>query len=433
MNLIENYYKVVLWLIFKRNYMTWTELNSVPIYLEMGVLCLSGYVIFRFNQSFQASIASAPRLTAPLTPPTQLPTIAVVIPAYNEEINLRACVEAVLSNKLPDPQQLQVWVADDESTDGTRAIAHQLVAQDPRVHLIAVPPRPTTEVWRGKNWACAQAVEQAQGEFLLFIDADVRLEKGAIAAALVEAQVSNADLISCWPTIVCGCLSEWLAQPIIVRLLAAGFNFGAVNDPAQPEVAFAAGPFMLFRRAAYDRIGGHRDVADDLVEDVALARQIKASGLKMQLMLGEDIAKVRMYRNLAGLWEGWTKNLHMGSQRNVSATLLIAVIAVFVFVVPWFGIVLSGVVLLDLGLPEGGWFLIPSIGALILLIWESLLWRRQAIVLALPVRYWGLSWLGGLLVAAIAIASIIKTETGWGWTWRGRSLALPNAKTTPLA
>jgi hypothetical protein len=49
----------------------------------------------------------------------------------------------------------------------------------------------------------------------------------------------------------------------------------------------------------------------------------------------------------------------------------------------------------------------------------------------LPVRYWGLSWLGGLLVAAIAIASIIKTETGWGWTWRGRSLALTNAKTTP--
>ena len=136
---------------------------------------------------------------------------------------------------------------------------------------------------------------------------------------------------------------------------------------------------------------------------------------------------------LVGLWEGWTKNLHMGSQRNVSATLLIAVIAVLVFVVPWFGIVLSGAVLLNLGLPEGGWFLIPLMGALGLLIWESLLWRRQAVILAFPVRYWGLSWLGGLLVAAIAIASIIKTETGWGWTWRGRSLALPNAKTTPLA
>ena len=399
------------------------------MYLEMGLLCLSGYVIFRFNQSFQVSIASASRLTPPATPSTSLLTIAVVIPAYNEEINLRDCVEAVLNNELPDPQQLQVWIADDESTDGTRAIATQLVTQDPRVHLIAVPPRPTTEVWRGKNWACAQAVEQAYGEYLLFIDADVRLEKEAIVTAVAEAQASQADLISCWPEIVCGCLSEWLAQPIMVRMLAAGFNFGAVNDPMQPDIAFAAGPFMLFRRTAYDRIGGHRAVADDLVEDVALARQIKAFGLKMQLMLSKGVAKVRMYQNLAGLWEGWTKNLHMGSGRDVYATLLIAVISVFVFVVPWLGLLLSGAALLSLGLQKGGLFVLPLIGSLVLLIWESLIWRRQAIPLALPVRYWGLSWAGGLLVAAIAIASIIKTETGWGWTWRGRSLALTNAKT----
>ena len=359
--------------------------------------------------------------------------IAVVIPAYNEAINLRDCVESVLKSELPNPQHLQVWIADDESTDGTRAIAQDLLTQDPRVHLVAVPPRPTTAVWRGKNWACAQAVEQAKGEYLLFIDADVRLEPGAIAAAIAEAQATQSDLISCLPEIVCGCLAEWLAQPVIIRMLIAGFNFGAVNDPAQPSTAFAAGPFMLFRRTAYDHIGGHRAVADDLVEDVALARQIKAFGLKMRLILGLGLIKVRMYRNLAALWEGWTKNLHMGAKRKVSATLMIAVIAVLVLVVPWLGILLSGAAILSVGLPEGALFLLPLAFALALLLWESTLWRQQAVLLELPVRYWSLSWLGGLLVAAIAIASIIKTETGWGWTWRGRSLALPNAKTTPSA
>jgi glycosyltransferase involved in cell wall biosynthesis len=413
--------------------MTGAVLNSLLTFLGMGALFLSGYAILRFHQSFQASISAAPRLMPPHPSLPHLPTIAVVIPAYNEAINLRDCVESVLKSELPNPQHLQVWIADDESTDGTRAIAHTLVTQDPRVHLVAVPPRPTAEVWRGKNWACAQAVEQAKGEYLLFIDADVRLEPGAIAAAMTEAQATNADLISCLPEIVCGCLAEWLVQPIIVRMLTAGFSFGAVNDPAQPSTAFAAGPFMLFRRAAYDQIGGHRAIADDLVEDVALARQIKAFGLKMRLMLGLGLVKVRMYQNLAALWEGWTKNLHMGAKRKVSATLMITVIAVLVLVVPWLGILLSGAAIVSVGLPEGALFLLPLICALALLLWESILWRQQAVLLELPVRYWSLSWLGGLLVAAIAIASIIKTETGWGWTWRGRSLALPNAKTTPSA
>lgn len=413
--------------------MTGVELNNLLTFFCIGALLLSGYAILRFHQSFKASISAAPRLMPPHPSPPHLPTISVVIPAYNEAINLRDCVESVLKSELPNPQHLQVWIADDESTDETRAIAHTLATQDPRVHLVAVPPRPTAEVWRGKNWACAQAVEQAKGEYLLFIDADVRLEPGAIAAAIAEAQATNADLISCLPEIVCGCLAEWLVQPIIVRMLTAGFSFGAVNDSAQTSTAFAAGPFMLFRRAAYDHIGGHRAIADDLVEDVALARQIKAFGLKMRLMLGLGLVKVRMYQNLAALWEGWTKNLHMGAKRKVSATLMITVIAVLVLVVPWLGILLSGAAIVSVGLPEGALFLLPLAFAFALLLWESTLWRQQAVLIELPVRYWSLSWLGGLLVAAIAIASIIKTETGWGWTWRGRSLALPNAKTTPSA
>jgi hypothetical protein len=190
---------------------------------------------------------------------------------------------------------------------------------------------------------------------------------------------------------------------------------------------------MLFRRAAYDHIGGHRAIADDLVEDVALARQIKAFGLKMRLMLGLGLINVRMYRNFAALWEGWTKNLHMGAKRDVSATLMIPVIAVLVLMVPWLGILLNGAALLSLGVSDGAPFLLLLGFALALLVWETVLWQREAVLLELPVRYWSLGWLSGLLLAAIAIASIIKTETGWGWTWRGRSLALPHAKTTPSA
>jgi cellulose synthase/poly-beta-1,6-N-acetylglucosamine synthase-like glycosyltransferase len=399
-------------------------LEHFVVFLQVTGLALAGYVLWRFDASLRDSLAAAPRLTVPPQLPMTLPTLDVVVPAYNEAVNIQDCVAAVLRSQLPDPQQLQVWIADDESTDETRAMAQCLVDQDARVHLVAVPPRPTDVRWMGKNWACTQAVAQiqgqTQGEYLLFIDADVRLKPEAIMTALLSAQEQQADLLSVMPQIECGCLAEWLVQPLMARMLIAGFNVGGVNDPAQPEIAFAAGPFMLFRRTAYDQIGGHQAVADQLVEDVALARRIKTYGLRMRLMLGTAVMTVRMYRSFGALWEGWTKNLHLGAQRRVTSTLIIALIAAC-FAVPFLVLLLSGIELV-LGWQ---WATIPFCSATGLWMWESFRWRQQAVTMQLPLRYGWLRWLGGLLVVSIAIASIIKTETGWGWTWRGRPLALP--------
>jgi cellulose synthase/poly-beta-1,6-N-acetylglucosamine synthase-like glycosyltransferase len=408
--------------------MNWNGWNIFLELIELGALTFSGYITLQFHQRILSAIAASPRLSVAVTPPTDLPSISVIIPAYNEDINIRDCVVSVLQSNLPNPQQLRVLIADDESTDLTAAIARELVAEDTRVQLISVPPRPAHEVWRGKNWACTQAAALTQDEYLLFIDADVRLDAEAIAVALTEALTDQTDLLSAMPKVICGCLSEWLAQPIIFRMLISGFDPEAVNDPKQQK-AFAAGPFMLFRRQAYEQIGGHRGVADDLVEDVALARRIKAAGLNMRLVIGFDVVQVRMYQNFAALWEGWTKNFHMGAQRKLSGTLMVPLIAFFSLTLPWLSLVFGLIGLLRGSLWQG----IPLSIASGLLIWQWGLWRQQAQLLQQPVRYWGLNWLGGLLVSAIAIGSIIKTETGWGWTWRGRSLAIHHGKTNPSA
>jgi cellulose synthase/poly-beta-1,6-N-acetylglucosamine synthase-like glycosyltransferase len=410
--------------------MNWISFDHLFSLIEIGLLLLSGYIILKFNESFQASMASAPQLKPLPQIPQDLPTIAVIIPAYNEAINIRDCVESVLQSELPNPQKLQIWISDDESTDETKAIAQDLVAQNPRVHLIAVPPRPTQEIWMGKNWACTQAAAQAQGEYLLFIDADVRLEKGAITAALVEAQTHSSDLLSCIPQILFTCLPERMAQPMMMRILIAGFNIGMVNDPTQPDTAFASGAFMLFRRQSYEQMGGHRALADNLVEDVGLARHTKAMGLNFRLVLGLNLVKVRMYSTLSALWEGWTKNLHLGTQRSFTGTLMIALIAISVLTIPWINLAISGLAVLNAKNLDDIWPFIPFIGSLLLLTTQAILWRQQKSALEHYGQDWLLSGFGGLLVAAMAIASIIKTETGWGWTWRGRSLAKPNhAKT----
>ena len=352
-------------------------------------------------------------------------SISVIIPVYNEVSQVRDCVVSVLNSTSWPVERFEVWVVDDQSTDATLAIVQALQASlsDPRLHVLAGLPRPAGDVWMGKNWACTQAVQQAKGEFLLFMDADVRLKPGAIEAALREMQREQLDLLTCWPAIVCSCFSEWLVQPLIYSLLMAEFDFAEVNDVAS-ETAFAVGPFMLFRRTAYEQLGGHQAVAAEVVEDVELARRLKQKRMTLKYGLGHDLASVRMYQSWSAVWEGWTKNWYLGSRRNLSLTLYSAAIVLLVCTVPWVGgaFVLTRGVLVGFGWLDG--ILLLLAGLTILLQFRL----RQAVesLSTLPPRYWWLTSIGGVLVSAIALASIIKTETGWGWTWRGRSLQLPN-------
>lgn len=354
-------------------------------------------------------------------------TVSVIIPAYNEVENIEACVRSVLQNTTLSAAQLDVWVVDDQSSDATLTIAQTLqqTLHDPRLRVLAGKPRPENESWAGKNWACVQAATQATGEFLLFLDADVRLKPGAIVAAVKTVQQKQVDLLTLCPEIVCGCLAEWLVQPWMMSLLLAGFDFNEVNDP-DAEAAFAAGMFMLFRRTAYEQLGGHQAVADQAVEDVELARRVKQKGLKLYYVVGIELAAVRMYRSLAAVWEGWTKNWHLGSRRQLSTSLFSATIMVWVCVLPWLGLIAS---LYQSG--TIGFSLVNVLTIALALVAIGLQYDlRRSIerVTAMPPRYWWLTGVGGVLVAAIAIASIIKTETGWGWTWRGRSLQLPKSE-----
>ncbi|MEO0396108.1 MAG: glycosyltransferase family 2 protein [Cyanobacteria bacterium P01_A01_bin.137] len=397
-----------------------------PNLIWVGLWCLGLLVatvaIAIFHRRLQASLATAPRLPLLETAPESLPTVTLIVPAYNEHVNITECLDAVLASHLPNPDQLQVIVADDESTDDTAALATAVALTDKRVEVMTVPPRPTEVSWRGKNWACANAVEKATGDYLLFIDADVRLEPDAIATAVTDCQNQQADLLSCGPGIICGCFSEWLVQPVMMSCIAVGFNFEAVNDPTDKATAFAAGPFMLFRRSAYEQIGGHRAVATETVEDVELAKLVKSSGLTLRYLLSTNLIRVRMYRSFASLWEGWTKNYYEGGGRNLGGTLYSAYALSLIFVMPWLGLA-AGLVGSALG-GGAGWWLVSGLGIVAVGLQVYMRWAAQR-VFNQPFRYWWLGWLSGGLVVAIALTSIIKTETGWGWTWRGRSLSTP--------
>ncbi len=397
-------------------------LASTLHFLLLGGTAIAAVAIAIFLYRMQRSLDAAPYLRPAPPEFTSSARVAVIVPAYNEAVNIGDCAASILASQLPAGVTLTLWLADDGSSDRTPEIAAELAVADPRVRVLAVPPRPQDDVWVGKNWACAQAADRATGDFLLFVDADVRLAPGAIAAALAEMERTGADLLSAAPGIDCGCLAEWLVQPLIMALIAVGFDFASVNDPANPK-AFAAGPFMLFRRESYVAIGGHRAVAAHPVEDVMLAQRIKDSGKTLHYALGLGLISARMYRSFAALWEGWTKNYYLGSGRRPGNTLFSALAVLLVFTVPWLS---AAIALAESWQAPGRAFPLLVLSGMAIAL-QYALRAIAAVRFQQPLRYVWLSWLGGLLVAAIAVVSIVKTETGWGWTWRGRSLAVARA------
>jgi cellulose synthase/poly-beta-1,6-N-acetylglucosamine synthase-like glycosyltransferase len=313
------------------------------------------------------------------------------------------------------------------------AIAHEAVreleqeleqewgAADARFALLDAGPRPAGERWVGKNWACSRAMEQVDSDWVLFIDADVRLQPATLRRALAQATADGADLLSLAPRLSCGCLAEWLVQPIMASLLGLGFPIEAANDPASP-VAFAAGPFMLFRRSAYEAIGGHRVLAAEVVEDLALARRIKAGGHRLRYLLALDALDLRMYADFASLWEGWTKNWLLGLEGSVARALLAAGVVLLMFSGPW--LLTPAAAIAAALLPAQRPLLLAALALALAGIGLQLalrLWTRRQF--QLPLTLWWLMGAGGLVVAAIGPTSVWRTLSGRGWTWKGRPLA----------
>jgi len=372
------------------------------------------------------TFAQAPRLAPAPGPGEPLPdtSLTVVVPAYNEAHNIGPCLTSLLVSEAPCADW-RVLVVNDGSTDPTaaqaQAAADACAEAGRRFGLLEAGPRPAQERWVGKNWACTRAMEQVQSDWVLFVDADVRLQPATLRRALAQAIAEGADLFSLAPRLSCGCLAEWMVQPIMASLLGLGFPIEAANDPAS-AVAFAAGPFMLFRRQAYGAIGGHRALAAEVVEDLALARRIKGAGYGLRYRLGLDALELRMYADFASLWEGWTKNWLLGLDGSVAKALSAAAVVWLMFSGPWLlapAAAIAAVLIPAARLPWLWALALALLGValqLLLRLWTR--WQFQV-----PLTHWWLMGAGGLVVAGIGPTSVWRTLSGRGWTWKGRPLA----------
>ena len=238
----------------------------------------------------------------PATPtPSDPPAVSVIVPARNEEASLKNCLDSLVAQT---NVAFEIIVINDHSTDRTHEIASSFSYK--RVRVVEAGTLPPG--WTGKNNAVIAGAKVAQGEWLLFTDADTLHLPGSLARSIEEATRRHAALLSYSPQQVVKTFWEKAVMPVIFAELAASFRPSKVSDPNSPAAA-ANGQYLLITRAAYDAVGGHAAIARELLEDVALARAVKKSGRKICFRFGGDAVRTRMYRTFAQLREGWTKNL----------------------------------------------------------------------------------------------------------------------------
>src|SRR6202522_16052 len=230
--------------------------------------------------------------------------VSAIIPARNEEDSIARAVESVAAQ----PEIMEIIVVDDQSTDRTAAILADLATRIPKLkilHTRALPPG-----WVGKNYAVTLAADVAQGDWLLFTDADTCHMPGSTRRALADAVDHNAVLVSYSPEQELGSFWERVLIPFVYCRLSAKFSFARVNNPKLPDAA-ANGQFLMILRDVYEKVGGHAAISNQVLEGVALARRVKGAGYRIYFTAPLGLVQTRMYRSFAAMWQGWTKNLYL--------------------------------------------------------------------------------------------------------------------------
>jgi chlorobactene glucosyltransferase len=344
-------------------------------------------------------------------PPVHGTPVTVIIPARNEAQGIEAVARSILASSY---QPFDLIVVDDRSTDDTASVVERLAAEDPRLRLVRGAPLP--EGWYGKPWACAQGADHATGTLLLFTDADTRHEPELLGRAVAALRRERADLLTVSPHQRCVTFWERVIMPQIWLLLGVRYHPARVNRARRERDVIANGQFILTSREAYLAVGSHAAVRHEVAEDLALAQAYLRHDRRLYFAFAERLMETRMYRSLAQLVEGWSKNLYLGGRRSFPeepglrtlVPLMLTAALVFWLVPPML------LVLAALGV-DVGW---PTRAALAATAFSAGFWMLLAHGMRIPMGYGLLYPLGALVTLYIAARSIWRG--GRRVEWRGR-------------
>lgn len=361
------------------------------------------YLIFGRGGFWTASVRDG----APLPRPDRWPAVTAVIPARNEAGFITASVGSLLNQDYAGP--LAIIVVDDDSTDGTAAMARAAGEKAGFSNLVVMQGAPLPPSWTGKLWALQQGVEAAERqpappEFILLTDADIVHAPDSVSSLVARACASGTALTSLMAKLRCVTLAERSHVPAFIYFFGMLFPFRWVNR-RDAATAAAAGGCMLVRADALRQIGGIASVRNALIDDCALARRLKAVG-PIWLGLTERARSLRPYSGLADVRQMISRSAY--AQLGFSPCLLAAATAGMSLV-----------------------FLAPPLCAQLadgLARWSGFAaWSLMALSFQPMLRFYRLSPLWGIALPGIALLYMLYTiDSAYrhlrrrGGEWKGR-------------
>jgi hopene-associated glycosyltransferase HpnB len=333
-----------------------------------------------------------------------LPTVCVVVPARNEADVIPISLRSLLLQDYPG--NFQVFLVDDQSTDGTANFA-QGVAQ---LHIVSSADLPTG--WTGKLWAMEQGVQKAsqfQPDYFLLTDADIEHDISNLRRLIAKAEADNLDLVSIMVRLRCQNFWEQLLIPAFVFFFQKLYPFRWVNN-SKKTTAAAAGGCILIRRETLNNIGGLQVIRQALIDDCSLAKAVKSNQGKIWLGLSALTYSLRPYNSLDPIWNMVARTAY--TQLSYSPLLLAGSVLgmTLVYIMPVMGIIL-GLIL----------------GSLLITLTGLLTWLLMTFAYFPIIRFYKCSpWLAfclpiiAFLYTLMTLDSANRHWQGRGGAWKGR-------------
>jgi chlorobactene glucosyltransferase len=271
-------------------------------------MIIAGYILF-IILVFHFFVVLVNYLSKPYLPKAgsleEQPKISILIPARDEENNLKNILGDL---KRLDYKNFEVIVCNDHSTDKTLEVLNHYKSVIPQLQYFTNEPLP--DGWIGKNFACYKLAQRASGNWLLFLDADVRVKPQLLKKAITYVKNWNVKLLSVFPEQIIRTTGEWKTIPVMNWILLSFLMLPSVKNKSFSSLSAANGQMMFFEAENYNKNQWHYMVKDKNVEDITIARQMKKKRYPISVLLGNNDILCRMYHNYKSALNGFSLNVH---------------------------------------------------------------------------------------------------------------------------